>query len=99
MELVRLSGVASEADAAEMLLLLGFRTPFRFTRRPLATGELSAFFFHLYDLRFLVLVFMSAPASTSVVPIEGGHYAARARKIKANFPGAGVSSTSPARRG
>ena len=42
---------------------MGFRTPLRLTRRPLATGELSAFFFHLYDLRFLVLVFMSAPAS------------------------------------
>ena len=29
------------------LALRGFRTPWILARRPLATGELSAFFFHL----------------------------------------------------
>ena len=41
------SDPASEPDAAEVLVLPGLRTPCRLTRRPLATGELSAFFFHL----------------------------------------------------
>jgi hypothetical protein len=36
----------------------GLRTPCRLTLRPLATGELSAFRFHLPLLRCLVFVFM-----------------------------------------
>jgi len=43
---------------------LGFRTPLRLTRRPLATGELSAFFFHLKVFRCLVFVFMAHPLPT-----------------------------------